>query len=122
MTTDDRDIRDKLREILTQDNAASSAAARLCMSCSELLPVSGAAISVAGERGARGTICVSDSVMEIVEELQFTTGVGPCVDAMIEGGPVLVPEMDAAAAARWPAFTPDAHAAGVRAIFGFPLP
>jgi hypothetical protein len=56
-----------------------------------------------------------------VEELQFTLGEGPCVDACESGSLVAEPDIEAAGFVRWPAFTPPAIQAGVRAIFGFPL-
>jgi hypothetical protein len=56
-----------------------------------------------------------------LEELQFTTGEGPCVDAFAHRRPVLIPDLDATAMARWPGYAPAAHALGVRAVFAFPL-
>jgi hypothetical protein len=58
---------------------------------------------------------------EQVEELQFTVGEGPCIEAFSRRRPVLLPELDVAALARWPAYIPFVHALGVRAIFAFPL-
>ena len=51
-----------------------------------------------------------------MEQLQFELGEGPCIDACHEDRPVLEPDLAAPATPRWLAF-----AAGVRAIFGFPL-
>ena len=70
---------------------------------------------------AQGTLCVSDEVSRVIEDLQHTFGEGPCVDAYHEGQPVLTPDLAAPAAERWSSFTPAAIAAGARAIFGFPL-
>ena len=53
--------------------------------------------------------------------LQFTLGEGPCVDAFAAAHPVLVPDLAAVPAARWPAFTRAAQAFDVRAVFAFPL-
>ncbi len=54
-----------------------------------------------------------------LEELQFTLGHGPGIDAAA-GAPVLVPDL-AAETARWPMFVPAATGLGVRAVFALPL-
>jgi hypothetical protein len=60
-------------------------------------------------------------VSELIEELQFTLGEGPCVDAYHQGRPVLEPDLADPVTPRWMAFSPPALAANARAIFGFPL-
>jgi hypothetical protein len=114
-------VRDALVQLLAQADSRHSAARLICESCSDLLPVTGAAISVIDDQQVRGTVWASDHVMTAVEELQFTTGVGPCVDAFVEGRPVLVPDLAEQTSARWPGFSAAAVDAGVRAIFAFPL-
>jgi GAF domain len=57
-----------------------------------------------------------------LEEVQFTLGEGPCVDAFVSGTPVLVPDLGAAGwQARWPGFAVAGTAAGAAAVFAFPL-
>jgi len=60
-------------------------------------------------------------VSELIEELQFTLGEGPCVDAYNQGRPVLEPDLADPEEPRWLAFSPRALAADARAVFGFPL-
>jgi len=60
-------------------------------------------------------------VAELIEELQFTLGEGPCMDAHTFGVAVIEPDLAAPATLRWPAFAPAARAAGARALFGFPI-
>jgi hypothetical protein len=60
-------------------------------------------------------------VSTLIEELQFTLGEGPCIDAFAQQRPVLEPDLADPDARRWAAFTPPAVEAGARAIFGFPL-
>lgn len=60
-----------------------------------------------------------ETVSAELEDLQFTLGQGPGLDAAA-GAPVLVAEL-ADAAARWPVFVPAAAALGVRALFALPL-
>jgi hypothetical protein len=71
--------------------------------------------------GVHGMAAASDPATERIEELQFTLGEGPCVDAFAARRPVLIPELDMAALHRWPAYTPAVTDAGVRAVFAFPL-
>jgi GAF domain-containing protein len=70
----------------------------------------------AGPALAWGTGAVSAEV----EQLQFTLGQGPGVDAASTGAPVLAPDL-AADPSRWPGFAPAAAALGVRAVFAFPM-
>ncbi len=69
----------------------------------------------------RGTICSTDEVSALIEQLQYTLGEGPCVDAFNHDRPVLEPDLADPGKPRWIAFSVPALAAGVRAVFGFPL-
>ncbi len=69
----------------------------------------------------RGTAGVSGSGVLAVQELQFELGEGPCVDAWANTEPVLEPDLGSPRVARWPALTQGAVAAGVLAVFAFPL-
>ncbi len=60
-----------------------------------------------------------ETVSAELEELQFTLGQGPGIDAAA-GAPVLVADL-AAEAARRPVFVPAATGLGVRAVFALPL-
>jgi hypothetical protein len=97
---------------------------QICQLCVGTLGVTGAGISMVTTVGNRGVVCATDDVSARIEELQFTLGEGPCVDAVEMGAPVLVPDLtnpDDVAVERWPAFMEAATAAGVRAVFAFPL-
>ncbi len=69
----------------------------------------------------RGSLCVSDGVSQLIEELQYTLGEGPCVDAYHQDRVVAEPDLADPVTRRWPAFSSPALGAGVRAVFGFPL-
>ena len=60
-----------------------------------------------------------EAVGVALEDLQFTLGQGPGLDAAA-GTPVLVADLNAAAT-RWPVFVPAAAELGVRAVFALPL-
>ncbi|WP_233265357.1 GAF and ANTAR domain-containing protein [Leifsonia sp. AG29] len=85
------------------------------------LPVSGTSVSTIGELFGTETVAASDSIAARLDELQFDLGEGPCWDAVRLRRPVLEPDLRAAAAASWPAFSPAALDAGVGALFAFPM-
>jgi ANTAR domain-containing protein/GAF domain-containing protein len=111
----------RLRGLLDAGGSGGRDPARLCAVCVEVLPITGAGLSLITESGHVGTIAASSPVTARVDELQFTLGEGPCVEAFQLGGPVLEPDLAAATVARWPGFAPAAIGAGVRAAFAFPL-
>ena len=85
------------------------------------LPVSGVGLALMTDDGPAGIIAATDGAAMELEELQFTLGEGPCVDASQTGRPVLQPDFARTAPLRWPAFAGGALEAGVRALFAFPL-
>jgi hypothetical protein len=69
----------------------------------------------------QGSLCTTNEMSDVVEQLQYDLGEGPCVDAYRQDWPVLEPDLAQPDTPRWLAFAPPAVAAGVRAVFGFPL-
>ncbi|HZK73219.1 MAG TPA: GAF and ANTAR domain-containing protein [Clostridia bacterium] len=94
---------------------------RLCEVCAEVTDMSGAGIMLMSEDVPRGAVCTTNKVSELIEQLQFELGEGPCVDACQEDRPVLEPDLASPRVPRWFGFRERAVKAGVRAIFGFPL-
>jgi GAF domain-containing protein len=94
---------------------------RLCRVAVRELPASGAGVSLITDAGTHGMAAVSDPTSEVIEELQFTLGEGPCLDAHATRRTVLVPDLTRDALTRWPAYAPAAYEHGVRAVFAFPL-
>jgi GAF domain-containing protein len=114
---------DRLLRILARLSSratAESEPARLCEVCADVSLMSGAGIMLMAGDVQQGSVCSSNDVSALIEELQYTLGEGPCVDAYHDDRPVLEPDL-AAATTRWLGFTPPAVAAGARAVFGFPL-
>jgi hypothetical protein len=83
--------------------------------------MSGAGIMLMSGDLPRASVCSTDAVSNLIEELQYTLGEGPCVDAIREERPVLEPDLVHPATSRWLGFTPPAIEAGARAVFGFPF-
>lgn len=95
--------------------------ARLCQVSADVTETDGAGIMLFDKGMSRGSLCSTDGVSELIEELQFTLGEGPCIDASRDGRPILEPDLASPVSTRWMAFGPPAVAAGVGAIFGFPI-
>lgn len=117
---------DRWRRLLAAGSAAERAGQpeRICRLCVDMLGISGAGIGMVTKEGNRGVVCATDETSSHIEELQFSLGEGPCVEAAAAGVPVLIPDLlepDGAHVERWPAFMEGARAAGVRAVFAFPL-
>ena len=93
----------------------------MCEVCPQIMGVDGAGVMLMSGEIPRGSLCASGEVSRLIEELQYTLGEGPCVDAYQQNRVVAEPDLADPVADRWPAFTPAALDAGVRAVFGFPL-
>jgi GAF domain-containing protein/ANTAR domain-containing protein len=115
---------DRLLRILTKLAAGSTIQtdpSRLCEVCADVALMTGAGIMLMTGDVQQGSVCSSNDVSALIEELQYTLGEGPCVDAHMEGRPVLESDLADANTTRWFGFTPPAVAAGARAVFGFPI-
>ena len=94
---------------------------RLCRFAADEMTLSGCAVVLISGNVPLGTLGGAGLHAATITELQFELGEGPCLQACASGVPVLLPDLAAAAAGRWPVFTPAAFAAGVRAEFSLPL-
>jgi len=94
---------------------------RLCAACLDLLPMTGVGLALMGDDGHKGVVSATDGPARLMEDLQFTLGEGPCIDASSSGQPVLQPHLAASGPQRWPMFSAAVIEAGVAAIFAIPL-
>jgi hypothetical protein len=95
--------------------------ARLCEVCAEVSGMSGAGIMLMSPGSLKGSVCTTDGICDLIEQLQFTLGEGPSVDAYHQQRPVLEPDLAFPMTARWLAFSGPIVDAGVKAVFGFPI-
>jgi GAF domain-containing protein len=95
-------------------------ASRLCQLSADVIAVSGAGVMLMSD-DLPGSLCTTNAVSALIEELQFTLGEGPCMDAYNHSQVVLEPDLADPRTPRWLAFAPKALQVGVRAVFGFPL-
>jgi hypothetical protein len=115
---------ERITRILQELRSAGEAGGetgRLCGVCAAVASMSGAGIMLMSDEVPFGSVCTSDHVAALIEDLQFTLGEGPGVDAYRQDRPVLEPDLAEPANARWLAFSPPVVAAGARAAFAFPL-
>ncbi len=92
----------------------------VCRAATQRLDVDGAAISVRASGQVQDLVAATDQWAEHLEELQYTMGEGPGVEAFALGTAVHVADLGAALP-RWPGFTDGAAAMGAGAVFAFPL-
>jgi hypothetical protein len=71
----------------------------------------------------RDLLHATDTIARRLDELQYTIGEGPCLDAYVYDSPQFYPELgNVAQTSRWPTFAAEATGLGVHALFAFPVP
>jgi hypothetical protein len=97
------------------------AADRLCEACVVLLEVDAAAISLVFEGASSGTLGSSGPAARMYDDLQFTLGEGPCLDAVKQRIPILVVDLADTAQARWPVYGPAMLTHQIRSVCAVPV-
>lgn len=113
-------MRERMVEAL-DDERGGAAADRLCTACVALLDVEAAAMSLMYDSAANEKLGASGWLGTTCDEAQFTTGEGPCRDALANGAPVLVADLADPHGQRWPAFGPALLALDIHAVFAVPI-
>ncbi|MGV9449918.1 GAF and ANTAR domain-containing protein [Streptomyces sp. NPDC003635] len=94
---------------------------RLCAVAVELLPVTGASVSLHDD-DMPVQLCASDARAAYATDIQATLGDGPCQSAARSRRPVLACDLtEGRDAERWPVFAEEAAEIGVRATYSLPL-
>src|SRR5215203_2878114 len=91
-----------LREIVAEGRA--DAPRRICEACVAALPLDRAALALMTAADQQEPLWASDDVARELDELQFSLGEGPCVEAFVDRRPVLVADLAEHANSRWPVF------------------
>ena len=95
---------------------------RICQACVEALPIDGAAITMMTGADRQEPVCASDELSGRIDELQFSLGEGPCVEAYATGRPVLISDLrDGGVDQRWPVFSVNARRTAARGLYVLPL-
>lgn len=94
---------------------------RLCRAVADEVQVRAATVTV-GSPGDTSAVLAADSpASRTLAEAEYTVGEGPAYDAWRLRRPVLVSDLGGPYDGAWPGYTSIARAAGVRAVFAFPL-
>jgi GAF domain-containing protein len=112
------------RHVRGNDGGDRALIERLCAVCVSEAGVDGGGISLLTASMIPFAVHATDALSARIEDLQFTIGQGPCVDASRDGAPVLVADLISTTDEvldRWPIFVAEARQFGVRAIFAFPV-
>lgn len=100
----------------------SAAADRLCKACVAFLAVDAAAISLIFDGANAGTLGASSDLAREYDELQFTSGEGPCLESVSTRAPVLTTDLAAdVEAGRWPAYGPALLGYDIAGVFAMPV-
>jgi hypothetical protein len=94
---------------------------QVCAAAVRGVPACGVGITLMTLEGVGTVAAASDAACRSLEELQFTLGQGPCLDAFASRYPVLEPDLAGAGVRRWPGYAPAAGGLGVGAVFALPL-
>lgn len=100
---------------------SAEAALAICRACVTWLPMTGASITVMDGAQGQESVCATGPGAARIDELQFSLGEGPCVQAFSTGRAVLVTDIAAADEDRWPMFAAAAAETGARGMYVFPL-
>ena len=93
---------------------------QLTADCARLLDVSAVGLLLADPRGALHVLAASSDRIADLEAFQAQRAQGPCHTCYLDGRPVDVPDL-AAAAAQWPDFAEAAARAGVVSVHAVPM-
>ncbi len=87
--------RDRLARILSAVTTDSGTWSSdwLRAACPEIVGVSGAGVMLMSGDVPRGSLGVTDEVSQLIEDLQYTLGEGPCVDAYRQDAVVAEPDL-----------------------------
>ncbi len=94
---------------------------RLCRFAVDEMALSGCALVLMSSREGGRVLADAGPRAGTITRLQAELGEGPCLQAYVSGVPVLLPDLAAEEAKRWPAFAAAALAAGLHSEFSLPL-
>lgn len=107
----------RMLSLLVRHGATVLETMRLCQVCADVTGTSGAGVMLMSGDVPHGSLGATDAVSARLEELEYSLGEGPCVDAYEEDSAVLEPDLAEPAVPRWLAFSGPALAVGARAVF-----
>ncbi|WP_123029075.1 GAF and ANTAR domain-containing protein [Mycolicibacterium stellerae] len=103
------------------DARGAQAGDRLCEACVALFDVDAAAISLIFDGVDIGILGASGTTARELDELQFTVGEGPCLDAVAHRIPIFVLDLADPREVSWPAYRPALLAREIRGVYALPI-
>jgi transcriptional regulator with GAF, ATPase, and Fis domain len=104
------------------DGHGEDAANRLCEACVALFNVDAATISLVFDGAHTATLGASGPAARVLDELQFTLGEGPALDAVTRRAAVVVTDLaEADGTTRWPTYHRAIHDRGIRCVYAIPI-
>lgn len=104
-----------------RDDGTTASVRHACAACAEAVSAQGAGLSLARVTGSGEPICATGQVGAELEELQFTLGEGPAVDASA-GSAVVASDLSSVdSGRRWPMFVRAALHRGINAVTSVPM-
>lgn len=94
---------------------------QLCAISVDALPVDDAALAVMSREGHWGVVHATSAGANTLEDLGFTLGESPSIDAFATHEPVLVSDLEGQDGERWPMYARALSGQQFRAVFAFPL-
>jgi hypothetical protein len=120
----DSERRARIMAAVTDGGTAASISElmrRLCRLAVDEMALSGCALVLMSNREGGRVLADAGPRARTITTLQAELGEGPCLQANMSGEPVLLPDLAAAEANRWPTFAAAALAAGLHSEFSLPL-
>lgn len=112
----------QLADTLVDDYDVVDLLHQLALQCVQILDVAAAGLLLSTQRPKNNLQVLASSTEQtrLLELFQLQTNEGPCLDCVLTGEPVLVPDLTEAAE-RWPRFTPMALREGFARVHAIPL-
>ncbi|ETD34664.1 GAF and ANTAR domain-containing protein [Williamsia sp. D3] len=102
--------------------SVSTGLGQLCEDVVHAAGVDGAALTLLTTSSrVRDLVYATDALAQQLDDLQFTLGEGPCLDAYDNHDARLLSDLDSRTASPWPTFVGEAFGLGARAVFAFPV-
>ncbi len=112
---------ERVLAMLSAGSEGKVSARGLCEAVTAVLGVNGTGVMLMSGEVAYGSLCTTNEITKMIEELQYSLGEGPSVDAYNQDRVIAEPDLADPVAARWSAFAAAALQVGARAVFAFPL-
>ena len=106
--------------LLDASSGAPPTLASICLGVAIILPVSGASVTLMSPGPVQGVASALEGPAKSLQDLEFTLGEGPGIDAFTGQSPAIADDLRLAGG-RWPLFTASALNLGVRSVYGLPL-